>query len=144
MKKALLCLIVLMTFKIANATNYYVDATNGNDDNSGNTPEQAWQSIEKVNGANLTAGDSVLFKRGETFRGNLVPKSGSALGNITYGAYGTGSKPNLFGSIQKNSLSNWVNEGGNIWHNLLNAVNTVGAEILPNPDFNTDVSGWYA
>jgi hypothetical protein len=143
MKKFLITISFVLSTTLLFATNYYVDATNGNDNNSGKTPENAWQSIFKVNGANFIAGDSVLFKRGETFRGNIVPVSGSASGNITYGAFGTGSKPKLFGSIQKNSLSDWVNEGGNIWHNSQPAVNTVGAELLPNPDFNTDLSGWH-
>jgi hypothetical protein len=142
MKRIPIIIIFISVTLFSYATNYYVDATNGNDNNSGTTPEKAWQSIGKVNVAVLIPGDSVLFKRGEVFRGNLVPVSGSALGNITYGAYGTGSKPKLLGSVQKNSLSDWINEGGNIWHPSQSVNNTVGAELLPNPDFSTGISNW--
>lgn len=117
MKKLITIIFVLLT-SLSYATNYYIDATNGNDNQTGTTPQKAWKSIEKVNNAPLSAGDSVLFKRGEIFRGNLVPVSGSALGSITYGAYGTGSKPKLLGSIEKNAPSDWVSQGGNIWQTI--------------------------
>ena len=119
MKKSLYTLILVLYTTFSFALNYYVDATKGNDQNSGTTPTKAWKSIIKVNGVALLPGDSVLFKRGEVFRGNLIPKSGSASGSITYGDYGTGNKPKILGSIQKNGLSDWVNEGGNIWHIVL-------------------------
>jgi hypothetical protein len=139
----ILLLVVWNKHSNSQAKNYYVDATGGLDANNGLSPSSAWKTLERVNVATFAPGDSILFKRGEIFRGNLVPVSGSALGNITYGAYGTGSKPKLFGSVQKDSLSDWVNEGGNIWHTSQKVVNTVGAELLPNPDFNTNLSGWY-
>jgi hypothetical protein len=147
MKKTVITLIFIIITSFSFAANYYVDATNGNDNNSGKTPEKAWQSIGKVNGVVLVAGDSVLFKRGEVFRGNLIPRSGSELGNITYSDYGTGNKPKILGSIQKNTLSDWTNEGGNIWHTArqqsVDSIRTLGAELLPNPDFNTGIENWY-
>jgi len=143
MKKLIIIQILSLITTLSFATNYYVDATNGNDNNRGTTPENAWQTIGKVNGAVLVAGDSVLFKRGEVFRGNLVPKSGSELGSITYADYGTGSKPKILGSIQKKGLSDWVNEGGNIWRTSQNqSVNTLGVELLPNPDFTNGIENW--
>lgn len=107
----LLILIAAGTF----AANYYIDAINGNDQNDGTSPQYAWQSIDKVNKAKLLARDSVLFRRGQTFRGMLLPVSGSASGSITYSAYGKGAKPGLLGSVALNSSTDWVNEGGNIW-----------------------------
>ncbi|MDD5570169.1 MAG: T9SS type A sorting domain-containing protein [Bacteroidales bacterium] len=140
--KNLFVILFLLISNISFATNYYVDATNGMDTYDGLSPSTAWKTIARVNSANLIAGDSVLFKRGETFRGNLIPISGTALGNIIYGAYGTGNKPKLLGSIQKNSVSDWVNEGGNIWHTSQQAANTVGSELLPNSDFTANTSNW--
>ncbi|MBE6704016.1 MAG: hypothetical protein E7583_02020 [Ruminococcaceae bacterium] len=75
-------------------TKYYVSA-NGNDANDGKTPETAWQTLEKVNGAALAEGDGVFFKRGDIFRGQLTTKKG-----VTYSAYGEGAKPALYGSAK--------------------------------------------
>lgn len=73
---------------------YYVDATTGDDGDDGLTEAAAWQTIAKVNGETFAAGDSILFKKGETWRETLtVPSSGSAGSPITFGAYGTGADP---------------------------------------------------
>ncbi len=78
----------------APATNYFVDYTKGNDGNTGLSPGQAWRTVGKVNGLNFSAGDSILFKRGEIWRETLiVPSSGSANNPIVFGAYGSGAKP---------------------------------------------------
>ena len=67
---------------------YYVDATNGNDENNGLSIEGAWKTIAKVNARNFRSGDYVLFKRGEVWREQLtVPSSGHAGAPITSAAY---------------------------------------------------------
>ncbi len=126
----------------AQAKKYYVDATGGSDANSGSSPSAAWKTIDKVNASTFAPGDSLLFKRGEAFRGSLVPSSGSPSGYITYSAYGTGNKPKLLGAYDRNSPSDWTNQGGNIWRTKYRCVNLVGTELLPNPDFSSDLSGW--
>jgi len=78
--------------------NYYVDATLGDDSNPG-TQTQPWKTISKVNSTNLSAGDNIYFKRGETWRETLtVPSSGTDGNPITFGAYGTGNKPKISGA----------------------------------------------
>ena len=78
---------------------YYVDFTTGDDGDTGLTEALAWKTMAKVNAASLSAGDSVLFKRGETWREQLtVPSSGSAGSPITFGAYGTGANPIINGA----------------------------------------------
>jgi len=73
---------------------YYVDRSGGDDAKNGLSPENAWRTIAKVNASNFAAGDSILFKRGETWRESLtVPSSGSAGNPVTIAAYGTGAKP---------------------------------------------------
>jgi hypothetical protein len=67
---------------------YYVDATNGLNTNNGLTPETAWQTLTKASAA--ASGSTVLFKRGETFTGRLLP----ANSNMTYDVYGDLSLPN--------------------------------------------------
>lgn len=76
-------------------TVYYV-SPNGNDDASGTSPENAWKTLAKVSGANLSSGDAVLFERGAEFRGTITGKAG-----VTYSAYGTGAKPIINGSHLK-------------------------------------------
>jgi len=141
-------LFVVLIATSSFAKNYYIDATNGNDQNNGTSPNSAWQTIGRVNGANLLPGDSVLFKRGEIFRGNLFPQSGSELGYITYCDYGTGNKPKILGSIKRDTPSDWVNESENIWcttnKQSTDSIKTTGHELLPNPDFTTDSKSWYA
>ncbi|MFH0920519.1 MAG: choice-of-anchor Q domain-containing protein [Fibrobacterota bacterium] len=141
-KPAAIFTIIGMVYLNAMAASYYVDATNGSNTNTGLSPATAWKTIDKVNGSALVAGDSVLFKKGETFRGSLIPCSGSSSGYITYGAYGTGNKPKLLASYQRNSPSDWAGEGGNIWKTSYQPVNMVGEELLPNPSFDTDLSAW--
>jgi len=87
--------------KLTNADVFYVDATGGSDDNPG-TEAEPWQTITKVNAATLTAGDHVLFKRGETFATNtrLVCADG-----VTYSAYGTGAKPILNGGTASGAIT---------------------------------------
>ena len=63
---------------------YYVSSL-GDDANDGLTPEKAWKTLGKVSEAELSEGDGVLFRRGDTFRGRVKTRSG-----VTYGAYGEG------------------------------------------------------
>lgn len=74
-------------------TKYYVSSGSGDDANDGKSPETAWQTLTRVNNAELAEGDGVFFKRGEIFRGQLKTRQG-----VTYSAYGEGKKPALYGS----------------------------------------------
>lgn len=98
-------------------TYYYVSSSTGNDSNSG-SESYPWSSLTKVNNASLVAKDRVLFKSGDSWYGQLLPKSGSALGDVIYSSYGTGTKKPLIhaSSIITNAL-NWTNYSGNIWKN---------------------------
>lgn len=76
---------------------YYVSSSGGNDANDGLTPETAWKSYANFTGTNgflLNAGDSLLFKRGDTFEGQFIlTGKGTLNDHITLGAYGEGNKP---------------------------------------------------
>ena len=78
-------------------TTYYVDATDGDDTRAGTSEGTAWKTIGKVNSSAFLPGDSVVFKRGETWSGTTltVPSSGSHGSPITFGAYGSGALPVL-------------------------------------------------
>jgi acetyl esterase/lipase len=94
---------------------YHVDDAKGDDDCDGRSPGSAWRSLEKVNRASLKPGDTVLFKRGGQWRGQLIPQSGAAGLPITYGAFGTGDKPLLLGSMPMNATSDWRLLEDGIW-----------------------------
>jgi len=103
---------------------YYVDATSGDDAKNGLSEANAWKTISKVNGESFSAGDSILFKRGEEWREQLtVPSSGSDGSPITFGAYGSGAKPIINGADivetwteanSANSLETVDNEEGDL------------------------------
>lgn len=76
----------------ARATDYYV-SPDGNDSNSGTLPEEAWQTITRVNSEDFGPGDSIFFEGGQTFSGSLyfdANDAGTAANSVTVGSYGTG------------------------------------------------------
>jgi hypothetical protein len=109
-----IALLALWPTPEARATDYYV-ATNGSDSNEGTSPAAPWRTIARVNRHKFQPGDRVLLRRGDAWREQLVPSSGSEKGCVTYGAYGSGDKPALLGSVQKNRPEDWRHEGGNTW-----------------------------
>ncbi len=117
-KKYLLVLLFCMMAIVSNAKIYYISSTSGDDgytDFQAQNSSTPWKTLEKVNSffKKINPGDSILFKRGETFNGSLlVTKSGSASLPIVIGSYGTGSKPVISGFI---TLSNWVSKDGSIF-----------------------------
>ncbi|MFX0196544.1 MAG: right-handed parallel beta-helix repeat-containing protein [Candidatus Hodarchaeota archaeon] len=94
---------------------YYVDATYGNDANTGTSESKAWQSVNKVNNSTFDPGDSILFKRGQTFRGYTLqpPSSGSSGSVITFDQYSTGNNPIISGAAK--ATGSWTDEGSNQW-----------------------------
>lgn len=110
---ASLTLSIFFFVNAAQAATYYVSSA-GSDaaDGSQATP---WQSIAKVNAATLNAGDQVLFRRGDTFRGTLTPPGSGAVGNpITFGAYGSGAKPVISGLVTIADAS-WTSVGNSLY-----------------------------
>lgn len=99
---------------------YYVDATAGSDGNSGTSPETAWKSLYHVSRATLQPGDNVLFKRGETWKDDVldVPASGAADRPITFGAYGTGAKPVIDVTVPvpgADQTASWTAVSNQVW-----------------------------
>ncbi len=121
------------------AETYHVSKA-GSDKNDGRTPETAWCTLERVNSVALAPGDSVLFRRGDAWRGQLRPCSGDDAAPITYGAFGTGKKPVLLGSVKKNRTEDWTDEGGNLWSTQ--EPQSGGVELLKRPAADPKDSGW--
>jgi hypothetical protein len=78
----------------ATGTTYYVDSVAGSDSNSGTSSSSPWKSLAMIDSTVLRPGDTVLFKAGDTWNGQLAPRgSGSPGDPITFASYGTGAKP---------------------------------------------------
>ena len=83
------------------ATNYYVDPSSTASTANG-TLAFPWKTIAQVNSGTtlLNPGDSVLFKRGQSFSGRLtISRSGSASAQIVYSNYGSGNLPEFNNAI---------------------------------------------
>ena len=114
------------------AATYYVDASNGNDLNSGITEDEAWQTINKVNSSTFNSGDNILFKKGEVWREQLtIPSSGSEGNPIIFGAYGSGDMPKI-------SKSDYYNN----WWKISPFEKNGGFEIFTEANPNDDFSSW--
>lgn len=106
MKRLLLALSLIASPALA--ATYYVDCAADGDAGAGTSPAAAvaWKTIAKVNGSAFAAGDSILFKKGCTWRETLtVPSSGAAGNVITFSSYGTGAAPIISGA---NLVSTWT------------------------------------
>ena len=74
-------LLVLGSFLLplspAFAATYYVDASNGRDENDGLSPATAWQTIDRLNQVIFGPGDQILLKRGCAWHGTGFKANGS-------------------------------------------------------------------
>lgn len=138
--KRLITIILILAAAQAFAVNRYFDATLGNDSNTG-TQASPYKTITKLNTlfASMSNGDSVLFKRGETFYGEIVCNHSY----IKFGAYGTGAKPIISGWY---TVPAWTNVSGNIWESTAavstlstcNIISINGAQYSQGRTPNTD------
>ncbi len=96
--------------EIGEGTVYYISSINGDNTNAGTSPEAAWETLSAYSKIrkDLEPGDCVLFERGGVYRGNIILASG-----VTYGAYGNGPKPAIYGSDENYSGKNYMDE--NYW-----------------------------
>lgn len=105
----------------ATGTTWYVSAA-GSDANDGRSPETAIASCAQLVKLPLKAGDAVLFRRGDLFRGHFGAQRG-----VTYSAYGTGAKPVICGSRKNFARADLWKETGipNVW-TCVEALSNVG------------------
>ena len=156
MKTTLCALLFCLASGTLWAGQYYVDGENGNDASGGQTPETAWRSLEKVNNADLAAGDTILFRRGCVWRGRLMCHSGTEGNPITYGAYGEGRAPTILGSADLADPNLWeapTDPESRVWtsrttfsqeQNVGNIVLTLKGELPCSESLFTDDSHRFA
>lgn len=96
---ALLVGTACLPFNSALAATYYVDSVAGLDAYNGTTTGTPWKTLAKVNGTMFLPGDNVLFKRGSSWTGSLIPwGNGNSTAQLVFGAYGTGVAPIINGN----------------------------------------------
>lgn len=113
-RTSIIVLVVGGVLFSGHAKNFYI-ASNGNNGNNGLSSGTAWQTIGHLNTSinTLEAGDSVLFRRGDVFSGEItMTQSGSSVAPICFGAYGSGANPVISGAL---TVSSFSNEGGNMY-----------------------------
>jgi len=98
----------------AYANGFYISNA-GNDNATGQSAGEAWQSLDMLN-ANfyrVKPGDTVFFKRGAIFYGNIrITQSGIPGKPIVFTAYGSGSDPVITGFTV---LKGWKQKSGKIF-----------------------------
>lgn len=110
----LLCFINTDLFSV----NYYFSTTDGNDlftESQAQSPDTPWKTIDKLNEVMhlIKAGDSILFKRGDVFTGQIIlSSSGTPENKLVFSAYGVGEAPIIRGNTE---IGNWTLFDGNIW-----------------------------
>jgi hypothetical protein len=93
------CLIDNVSLQRQEKQTYYVSSSDGNDENDGLSPDKPWSSLQKVSNNKFLSGDSILFKTGDEFIGQLdVSSSGTPEVPIVFTSYGSGNKPIINGS----------------------------------------------
>jgi hypothetical protein len=92
--------LLLCAAQTAHATTYYVDSVYGSDTSSGTSSSTPWKTLAKVNSTTFSHGDSILFRAGETWAGQLHPLGNGWAGSpITISSYSTGAMPIIDGGL---------------------------------------------
>ncbi len=106
---------------------YYISSINGDDSNSGTSPEEAWASFRnlydvKGGGALIISvvkpGDGVFLERGSTFNTQLGEMNYIDIARgVAYSAYGEGPKPVITSELPMNEpAGKWsATEWKNVW-----------------------------
>jgi hypothetical protein len=127
--------LALLSTISASATSYYVSSSTGSDTNSGTSAATAWATLAKVNGSSFAAGDTIYFKRGDTWNEQLIPPSSGVNGNpITFDAYGSGPAP-VFTPVVNLSGATWSHNSGNIYTTMLST--TIASPKITNLQLGT-------
>ena len=90
--------VLLLSFSLCAQNQYYLSSSTGNDNNNG-SQTQPWKTLSKISNTTLGPGDTVYFKKGDTFRGHYVVNGSGTEGNpITFKSYESGNQPVISGS----------------------------------------------
>ena len=123
MKNYILSTLLLFVCSVVLASDYYVDVDRGDNEASGTSAMCAWETLSRVNSADLKPGDRVLFKSGQVWRGTLKVQSGDTDNPIIYTSFGGDElggnlKPRIIRSIDLTDPAVWRLVGENLWRTL--------------------------
>ena len=100
MKKDVILFLILIGSLVTGCKNeqknspsvYYLNAETGNDVNSGTSPKKAWKSLDMINKMEISAGEKILLRSGQTFTGNIKIRSvaGTPANPVIFSSYGAG------------------------------------------------------
>lgn len=119
---------------------FYIDAAQGDDSNSGTSPDQAWRTFQNVESLRLTAGGKLLLKAGCVWNGeklHLINPTGTQENPVVLGRYGDESDPNPV-----------INGNGNPWMYAAPSESKEDAAVvhIDNPSHfiveNLEVTNW--
>lgn len=96
----MLAVMLVSTCPLAGQSiSYFVDSATGLDANDGRSLATPWQTLANVNARTFQPGDSILFKSGSSWTGQLWPKGSGTAGNpIVIDMYGGTTKPLIAGN----------------------------------------------
>jgi len=109
-----MCTIHILTAcALCAQTTYYISSSGGNDGNDGKSEATSFKTLTKAAELNLTPGDSVLLKRGDTWKESFFPKgSGTPESPITISSYGEGPRARIAPGREKIYAIRLVNVAG--------------------------------
>ncbi|MBR2411332.1 MAG: hypothetical protein IKB08_06365 [Clostridia bacterium] len=136
----ILCIMMLVTVLplsavSASGNTYYIDSIDGDNSNSGRSPEEAWRDLGGFTADTLGAGDTVLFRRGGTYECavTLQDIQGTKDAPFVISSYGEGERPILrtdlheevftfidCSYIKVSDISITAPNGGGIWIDTIN------------------------
>lgn len=136
----ILCIMMLVTVLplsavSASGNTYYIDSIDGDNGNSGRSPQEAWRDLGGFTADTLGAGDTVLFRRGGTYECavTLQDIQGTKDAPFVISSYGEGERPILrtdlheevftfidCSYIKVSDISITAPSGGGIWIDTIN------------------------
>lgn len=132
-KNLFLLVLIQLSIQASFARSYYI-SMNGSDQHSGLSREQAWASLEKINTFKFSPGDTIRFRKGDCWYGQLCIQSGGKDRQILYTTYGKGNKPSIFGSISRNKPSDWQKSSNYLWVSSEPLNKEIGNILINNAD----------
>jgi len=120
------------------AMTYFVDSSNGRDENTGTTPQSPLRTIAKINAMSFVPGDTVRFRRGGLWTGQLnIIHSGTEAQRIVYTSYGDGPDPVVKNpGIPSGSAINITADWIVVEHFLVREAHYAGVSISKGADHN--------
>ena len=119
-------------FQPASAARYYFAMAGDDARNNGRSANSPFKSLTRLNTLIplLQPGDSVLFRRGDEFKGAIVvTRAGKKEAPLYFGAYGTGAKPVVSGLEQ---VVNWEKIAANTYEAVCEVCNGRLTNLLIN------------